>query len=209
MSAENNSVNKVMVRQALDLTNRIAAAGAIKYEADNFESWKKDARALAPILRAALTAQYVTSQEIARKKLQQTWDIMPSLPPLIFSESEADHLIATIAAFAIQEGYVATLRNALAPFAKAGEIVGLRGEYSDFFAYRPAAGDDYAITGDHLRAATAALAGTATSTPITEDLRSLMQEAHDMMHECTAVMTANDCSKVAAVMTRIRAALAT
>jgi hypothetical protein len=34
--------------------------------------------------------------EMEREKLQQTWDLMSSLPPLIFSESEADHLIATI-----------------------------------------------------------------------------------------------------------------
>jgi len=156
---------QAILRQALDLTNCIAAAGAVRYEIANFESWKNDARMLAPILRAAL-AQNATSLE-AKDKLQQAWDLMPSLPPLIFSESEADHLIATITAISTQHvssqaEEVVRLRNALAPFAKAGEIVGPRGEYGDFFAYRPAAGDDYAITGDHLRAATAALATQST-----------------------------------------------
>jgi len=40
-------------------------------------------------------------------------------------------------------------------------------------------------------------------------LRSMLQEAHDTLHECTAVLHADDCRKVAAVMERIRHALAT
>ncbi len=54
------------------------------------------------------------------------------------------------------------LREALKPFAKAGSIAGERNPYGDFYAYRPAAGDEYAITGDHLRAAYAALATLST-----------------------------------------------
>lgn len=56
----------------------------------------------------------------------------------------------------------ARLREALKPFAKAGSIAGERNPYGDFYAYRPAAGDEYAITGDHLRAAHAALATLST-----------------------------------------------
>jgi len=41
------------------------------------------------------------------------------------------------------------------------------------------------------------------------ELREAAQEAHDTLHECTAVLTANDCAKVAATMSRLRAALAT
>lgn len=39
-------------------------------------------------------------------------------------------------------------------------------------------------------------------------LRPMLQEAHDTLHECTAVLHANDCRKVAAVMERIRHVLA-
>lgn len=47
---------------------------------------------------------------------------------------------------------------ALAPFAKAGSIAGERNPYGDFYAYRPAAGDEFAIFGDHLREANRILA---------------------------------------------------
>ncbi|WP_380778097.1 hypothetical protein [Sphingomonas sp. R86520] len=50
------------------------------------------------------------------------------------------------------------LEAALQPFAKAGEIVGESNGFSDFYVYRPAAGEDYAIYGDHLRRARHALA---------------------------------------------------
>ena len=49
------------------------------------------------------------------------------------------------------------LREALRPFAKAGEIAGEPSPYGDWYAYRPAAGDEYAIFGQHLREARAAL----------------------------------------------------
>lgn len=44
-------------------------------------------------------------------------------------------------------------REALRPFARAGSIAGERDPRWDFYAYRPAAGDEYAIMGDHLRKA--------------------------------------------------------
>lgn len=56
-----------------------------------------------------------------------------------------------------REDEIERLRSALAPFAKAGSIAGERNPYGDFYAYRPAAGDEYAIMGDHLRAALAAM----------------------------------------------------
>ncbi len=34
-----------------------------------------------------------------------------------------------------------------------------------------------------------------------------LREAHDVMHECTAVLTANDCATVAAAMAKIRTLL--
>jgi hypothetical protein len=43
------------MREAATLVFRIEAAGALEYEADNFERWKATARELAPRLRAALT----------------------------------------------------------------------------------------------------------------------------------------------------------
>lgn len=52
---------------------------------------------------------------------------------------------------------VERLREALKPFAKAGEIAGEPSPYGDWYAYRPAAGDEYAIFGQHLRDARAAL----------------------------------------------------
>lgn len=39
-------------------------------------------------------------------------------------------------------------------------------------------------------------------------LLAALEEAHETMHQCTAVLTANDCAKVAAVMERCRAAIA-
>lgn len=50
-----------MLREALEFTSRIEAAGAIEYEAENFVAWKETARDLAPRLRAALSAQRDTS----------------------------------------------------------------------------------------------------------------------------------------------------
>jgi hypothetical protein len=41
-----------------------------------------------------------------------------------------------------------------------------------------------------------------------ETLREAAQAAHDIMHECTAVLTASDCAKVAAGMKCLRDALA-
>ncbi len=38
-------------------------------------------------------------------------------------------------------------------------------------------------------------------------LLAALEEAHETMHQCTAVLTANDCAKVAAVMERCRAAI--
>jgi hypothetical protein len=53
---------------------------------------------------------------------------------------------------------VGRLEEALAPFAKLGSILEPRSPYSDFFVYRPAIGDGYALYGDHLRAAATVLA---------------------------------------------------
>lgn len=39
-------------------------------------------------------------------------------------------------------------------------VAGERSPFSDFYVYRPAAGDEYALFGDHLRAAAAALSGS-------------------------------------------------
>jgi len=41
----------------------------------------------------------------------------------------------------------------IAPFAGAGTLAGPRGEHGDFWAYLPAAGPEFGIAGDHLRAA--------------------------------------------------------
>lgn len=46
---------------------------------------------------------------------------------------------------------------------------------------------------------------------LTKNLRvlsDLLHEAHDTLHECTAVLSARDCAKVAPLMERIRGALA-
>ena len=59
-----------------------------------------------------------------------------------------------------QAAEIERLREALSPFAKAGEIAGEPSPYGDWYAYRPAAGDEYAIFGQHLRDARAALGET-------------------------------------------------
>jgi hypothetical protein len=41
--------------EAASLVFRIEAAGALEYEAENFERWKETAREIAPALRAALS----------------------------------------------------------------------------------------------------------------------------------------------------------
>jgi hypothetical protein len=52
------------------------------------------------------------------------------------------------------------LREALRPFAKAGELFTERSMFSDLVVYLPAAGDAYKIVGDDLRRARAALEET-------------------------------------------------
>ncbi|TCM21458.1 hypothetical protein EDF56_101122 [Novosphingobium sp. PhB165] len=54
---------------------------------------------------------------------------------------------------------------AMEPFAKSGSIAGERNPYGDFYAYRPAAGDEYAIFGDHLREANRVFAAYRQETP--------------------------------------------
>ena len=49
------------------------------------------------------------------------------------------------------------LREALTPFAKSGDLLVWAGNSGDFWAYRPAGGDEYGITGGHLLATSAAL----------------------------------------------------
>lgn len=52
----------------------------------------------------------------------------------------------------------ARLIEALTPFAKSGDLLVQAGDRGDFWAYRPAGGDEYGITGKHLLAARATLA---------------------------------------------------
>jgi len=51
----------------------------------------------------------------------------------------------------------ARLRSALQPFAKSGELLVKAGDSGRFWAYRPAGGDEYGITGTHLLDARTAL----------------------------------------------------
>lgn len=53
---------------------------------------------------------------------------------------------------------VGRLREALKPFAKAGELFCIGDEHLDMLIYAPAAGDEYRIVGDDLKRARAALA---------------------------------------------------
>ena len=90
---------------------------------------------------------------------------MAGLDDLIWRIKERmpiDHteMLALAARVKVLEAENERLRGALQPFAKAGEIAGEPSPYGDWYAYRPAAGDDYAIFGQHLRDATAALKGT-------------------------------------------------
>lgn len=48
-------------------------------------------------------------------------------------------------------------KAALEPFAKSGELLARIGDAGDFWAYRPAGGDEYGITGRHLLDAYTAL----------------------------------------------------
>ena len=50
-------------------------------------------------------------------------------------------------------------------------------------------------------------AGQAHERRADAGLLAALEEAHETMHQCTAVLTANDCAKVAAVMERCRAAI--
>lgn len=65
--------------------------------------------------------------------------------------------IEAATALEAQQKRIAELEEGIRPFAKAGEIAGERSPYSDFYVYHPAAGDDYAIFGDHIRHARALL----------------------------------------------------
>jgi len=60
---------------------------------------------------------------------------------------------------------------------------------------------------DLARAAIAALQASPTTPDAVAALREAAQRAHYVMHQCTAVLTANDCAKVAAAMADLRAAL--
>jgi len=73
---------------------------------------------------------------------------------MALDSEEAGLLTAYIEA---QARRIEALEGALRPFAKAGAIAGERDPRWDFYAYRPAAGDEYAIMGDHLRTANATL----------------------------------------------------
>lgn len=92
------------------------------------------------------------SNELVERLLSYRTSSLPHAHPLICDEAAVR--IQTL------ESDKAMLREALAPFAKAGSIVGERSPYGDFYAYRPAAGEEYAIFGDHLRAALNALTST-------------------------------------------------
>lgn len=66
--------------------------------------------------------------------------------------------------------------------------------------------------GDHAHAMVAAFArhrieATRALSAEVEALRAMLLQAHDTMHECTAVLSANDCATVAAVMAEVRALL--
>lgn len=61
--------------------------------------------------------------------------------------------------------------------------------------------------GFHNSAAEAYRAGHSAAAAQIAELSGLLTLAHDTMHETTAVLSANDCAKVAAVMAEIRAAL--
>ena len=56
-----------------------------------------------------------------------------------------------------QAAEIKRLREALKPFAKSGDLLVMAEDKGDFWAYRPAGGDEYGITGRHLLAARAAL----------------------------------------------------
>ena len=56
-----------------------------------------------------------------------------------------------------QAAEIKRLREALKPFAKSGDLLVVAEDKGDFWAYRPAGGDEYGITGRHLLAARAAL----------------------------------------------------
>ena len=66
------------------------------------------------------------------------------------------------AALEAQAAEIKRLREALKPFAKSGDLLVMAEDKGDFWAYRPAGGDEYGITGRHLLAARAAL-GEPTS----------------------------------------------
>lgn len=73
---------------------------------------------------------------------------------LVTAETRADQLRAEVEA----------LKGALKPFAKAGELFGPRERAGwDQLIYSPAAGEDYCIVADHLRAARTALAARAAT----------------------------------------------
>ncbi len=59
-----------------------------------------------------------------------------------------------------QAAEIKRLREALKPFAKSGDLLVMAEDKGDFWAYRPAGGDEYGITGRHLLAARAALGET-------------------------------------------------
>ena len=65
--------------------------------------------------------------------------------------------IEAIALIKTQAAEIKRLREALKPFAKSGDLLVVAEDKGDFWAYRPAGGDEYGITGRHLLAARAAL----------------------------------------------------
>jgi hypothetical protein len=93
----------------------------------------------------------------ARHLQKAAWGKSDGRQDCSISSMLADEAADTIEA---QARRIEALEGALRPFAKAGTLAGERDPRWDFYVYRPGAGDEYAIMGDHLRDATAALEPT-------------------------------------------------
>lgn len=92
------------------------------------------------------------------KKEQEAWMDIERANRELF-DGAVDDILKIKAAEAratAAEAKVARMGEALKPFAKAGELVGTDATY-DFWAYRPAAGDEYGISGNDLARARSAL----------------------------------------------------
>ncbi|MCB1470916.1 MAG: hypothetical protein KDK08_27995, partial [Rhizobiaceae bacterium] len=117
-----------------------------------------DAPVAADIIAAALLSER-TAQEAEIARLTAEVERLDLCLSAANKSSDENFTIALNSAFdlAKAKARTAVLEKALKPFAKAGELFPDPQPEFDQYVYNPAAGEEYSLGGNHLRAARAAL----------------------------------------------------